>query len=259
MSQIKPVPTIVFVHGFVDFFTIIKRFTHNLGYWRDIPQTIARVYKTNVLVPIMTSGASPIQMAEELKGCLRHLLTATLGGPVYFIADSMGGLTVRFLLSKHGLDCASSFNVLGIATVGTPHHGTAIADILLGQDCHEKILVSAFEKLGFDGLSHMTTESLKKFNDTYTDCPVKIFSYGGSIRNSLRQIVFPPLLVTSYILNSHEGENDGLVSVNSAKWGTYIETIKADHAAQIGHFLGPEYFDYKSFYLQVAKKLLETT
>ncbi|KAG5456133.1 MAG: hypothetical protein BJ554DRAFT_4215, partial [Olpidium bornovanus] len=37
------------------------------------------------------------------------------------------------------------------------------------------------------------------------------------------------LSVPHSIVEAAEGENDGLVSVNSAKWGRYVETLEASH------------------------------
>lgn len=254
--MLKTKPVIVLVHGFVDFFRILKPFGH--GYWRDIPQVIEKAFNVRVLTPELTSGLSPSYMAGELES---YLGRSSLDTPVYFIADSMGGLTVRLLLAKDSLDCASRFRVQGVATIGTPHHGTAIADILFGPNCIDRsIIIRLLENLGIEGLAYMTREHVKSFNTTHARCPVKIFSYGGNI-NRLRfpQFLFTPLMLTSQILNHLEGDNDGLVSVNSAKWGIYVDTISADHAAQIGHFLSYEYFDYRNFYLQIVNKLLVET
>ena len=65
-------------------------------------------------------------------------------------------------------------------------------------------------------------------------------------------------MLSEPILREQEGDNDGLVSVKSAKWGEYLGQLRADHAAQIGHFFGlPDYFDYRSFYRSLATKLTD--
>lgn len=46
-----------------------------------------------------------------------------------------------------------------------------------------------------------------------------------------------------------KGENDGLVSVDSSKWGTFLGTIEANHLEQINwNYLG----DNKNIYRSIA-------
>jgi triacylglycerol lipase len=55
-----------------------------------------------------------------------------------------------------------------------------------------------------------------------------------------------------------EGINDGYVPVDSAKWGTFLGTIDADHARQIGiaSSLGGD-FDANAFYADIVRRLVE--
>jgi triacylglycerol esterase/lipase EstA (alpha/beta hydrolase family) len=53
-----------------------------------------------------------------------------------------------------------------------------------------------------------------------------------------------------------EGDNDGFVSVESAKWGEHICTYSGDHYAQIGQFLGRSRgMDYMKFYDEIFTRL----
>ena len=71
--------------------------------------------------------------------------------------------------------------------------------------------------------------------------------------------------VSSYFLLSHgyieaiEGDNDGLVSVNSAEWGEFLGVLPADHMDEVGHRfdLSAQPFKADEFYLSEARRLSE--
>ncbi|KAF9929214.1 hypothetical protein FBU30_001774 [Linnemannia zychae] len=76
--------------------------------------------------------------------------------------------------------------------------------------------------------ANLTTEYCTQvFNPNTLDDPrVSYYSYGASIP---RLPMWAPLGFPWEVINAREGENDGLVSVASARWGTYIETVECDH------------------------------
>ena len=69
--------------------------------------------------------------------------------------------------------------------------------------------------------------------------------------------------VSSYFVLSHafleskEGDNDGLVGVESAQWGEFMGTIPADHMDEIGHRydFSAQPFETGPFYLSEAHRL----
>ena len=52
--------------------------------------------------------------------------------------------------------------------------------------------------------------------------------------------VAPIFLHSHRIVFSHEGDNDGVVSVNSAKWGEFLGAWPADHLHMINKRFTPE-------------------
>jgi len=72
-----------------------------------------------------------------------------------------------------------------------------------------------------------TTYCNNVFNPNTPDDPtVSYFSYGASVR----QIpLWAPLGFPWEVIKAKEGDNDGLVSTQSARWGKYVETVEADH------------------------------
>jgi triacylglycerol lipase len=59
---------------------------------------------------------------------------------------------------------------------------------------------------------------------------VRYYSFGGAKDPSE---MFWALRFSAGIVAAAEGPNDGLVSVNSAQWGKYIGTLRADHVEQV--------------------------
>lgn len=164
-----------------------------------------------------------------------------LGRPVKvnLISHSMGGLDCRYLIWKNRTDNRKrNYEVASLTTISTPHHGSECADFLVntagGNALSKKILPPSVYEL--------TTEKMKEFNEKVTDNPdVAYFSYGARFTPKW----FNLFNVTWHIMNkmrkvrggTHDAnndlrfsDNDGLVSVDSARWGEYLGTLDAvDH------------------------------
>lgn len=142
--------------------------------------------------------------------------------------------TVNDTLSHTPIPAA--IKIESLTTIASPHRGSHIADLLihsaLGPD-HFPSLYSLIPSLGFKdnnskGFNQLTTEFMEgTFNKTILDDPhVAYFSYGARARPHY----FNVFRKAWKMLKAVEGENDGLVSVKSAKWGEYIGTIDGvDH------------------------------
>ena len=88
----------------------------------------------------------------------------------------LGGLDSRFMISTLGM----ADRVLSLTTIGTPHHGSPIADIVVKGT--NPVLNKFMEHLGVDikGLFDLTSDACRKFNDDVSDAPgVRYFSIGG--------------------------------------------------------------------------------
>ncbi|KAF9130530.1 hypothetical protein BGW39_002988 [Mortierella sp. 14UC] len=104
--------------------------------------------------------------------------------------------------------------------------------------------------------ANLTTDYCQNvFNPNTPDDPrVSYYSYGAAVR----QIPpWAPLGMPWEIIKAREGENDGLVSTHSARWGHYVGTEDADHwdmnnswRLKIGYDQKP--FDAVEFYMNVA-------
>lgn len=143
--------------------------------------------------------------------------------PVNIVAHSMGGLDARYMLSclEH-----ESVEVKSLVTIGTPHRGSAVADRFLGSLGGTDQLDRMLQPLGLeaDGLAQLTREHMvSDFNPSVPDVPgVRYFSYGAAMHPPG---LFSPFRRSHALLTEMEGENDGLVSVDSSRWGRYMGTL----------------------------------
>jgi triacylglycerol lipase len=215
---------------------------------------------------------------------------------VHIIAHSMGGLDSRYLISVLGY----GDRVASLTTISTPHHGSHIADVLLKlvPDDFEKALDAAastwartFTEADLADGSDVAG-ALRSISEAYTaetfnpevkdDPRVTYLSWAGvsnvaAIPNPQDQIACEGTLQTRWhtrdVMNAslvlgagfvaHGTElrpNDGMVTVESAKWGKFMGCIPADHLDEVGqpHHDHPNLlggFDHLDFYRRLASSL----
>lgn len=146
------------------------------------------------------------------------------------IAHSLGGLDARYALSHLGL----ANRVRSLVTIGTPHRGSPIADLVLqGPIGWAHKLLRAIG-LPIEAVEWLSTEALARFNREVPDAPGVRYAcvVGGMHRAD--SIVPLPLIAGHAYLKRAGGTNDGLVCVSSQYWGEVMAEIEADHFAQIG-------------------------
>ncbi|QRW06013.1 alpha/beta hydrolase family protein [Ceratobasidium sp. AG-Ba] len=173
------------------------------------------------------------------------------------------------------------FKVLSVTTIATPHRGSAFADYFLSTLGRQNLpnFVALMDKLpigGGDGkaFESLTLESMRKFNAQTPDDPnVHYFSWGSKFEPGILdalgfgQVQYRPF--SHKIILQKEGPNDGLVSVKSARWGTYLGTLDGvNHLELVGwvnqarntitEWMGGETnFRPATFYLGIANTLAE--
>lgn len=195
-----------------------------------------RVYHSSV-----SWGAGVDQRAEDLRRNLLHALEDCGAQRANIIAHSMGGLDARHMLFNDRNRDRIHERVASLTTISTPHRGSPFAD--WGID-HLPFAVPLARKIGLDlsAMKDLRVSSCRAFNenpevrDFEAECErtVQFRTYAG------RQAfwgVFNPLRLPFYIIEKKEGENDGLVSVASAKWEErYFQgTLDgADHLNELG-------------------------
>lgn len=252
---------VILVHGIA-----FRDSTLGYGYWGDIPEKLidegAIVY---------TGGQDAYGSIENNAGLLKsrilEILKETGAEKVNIIAHSRGGIESRYMISR--LDMAEK--VATLTTVSTPHRGSILANIILTKVKGKKAAGDVIDMYsGIIGDSspdsvkagtELTIEYMKAFNLKVPDMPgVYYQSYGSVISSD-----FPnPVWVSMYeTVREYEGENDGLVSESSCRWGRFRGLVTCrgkllvSHSDIIGmHILTGEYcFDAAAFYISVVSEL----
>ena len=162
------------------------------------------------------------QRAEQLRKNVQNVLEQTGIEKVNIIAHSMGGLDARHMLFNDRDKGRIYESIASLTTLGTPHHGTSFADKGIS-GYGELIEILKRLSLNIEGVRDLTRDSCSIFNDTpevkafedelETNIELRAYTGSAGIENVLA------ILRTPYkIIKEEEGENDGLVPVNSALW-----------------------------------------
>ncbi|MDX1548230.1 MAG: lipase [Rhodothermales bacterium] len=227
-----------------------------------------RLHGVLAYAPNVASYNTVAVRAEMWKMRLEHVLSETGADRINLIAHSMGGLDARLLIAEHGFHA----HVTVLATISTPHRGTALAVHMLNQP--ERLRrwgVELANWMGETALEDGTADAQKAlvelcpdymtetFNPAVPDHPdVQYWSYGGAAGKGTAVPVNPFLRFGNGVIFEHEGPNDGMVSVGSARWGTFLGTVEADHAQQIGlNTLTSHTFDANAFYLDIVRRMAD--
>jgi len=158
-------------------------------------------------------------------GRLARELEATPADRVVLVGHSMGGLDARYT-ARH-FDRAH--RVTDVITLGTPHHGTILAD-LVHRLRHR--LPAPLREIDQGGLADLTRAAARRFNDTVPDREdVRYHAICGRVAVHVVPTLLQPF---ARRLQSHEGDNDSLVAVASATWGDTTVVDDADHWGLIG-------------------------
>ena len=162
----------------------------------------------------------------------------------------------------------SSQRVASLSTIGTPHRGSPIADLLVGPTTGGRPVrrvvyealrgaVAAFG-LATGALDNLTTAYARRFNEAHPDiADIPCYCYAGNSATS-----YLLQLTSAYIRNAgraeDERENDGLVSVASASWKPLAESPwPTDHLGEVGHSLSPPSFASSFPHLEALRRVIE--
>lgn len=235
MSETQSAP-IILVHGLFGFNQLSLAGVKVTEYFHLIPEALRRDGHVVPDPPQLNPAGSVAERAQDLKDYLQDANRSdVVDKRVHIIGHSLGGLDSRFMISKLGM----ADRVLSLTTIGTPHHGTPIANIIVtGVD---PILNKFMDHLGVDvkGLLDITTDACRRFNDDVPDADsVRYFSIGGRFTPT-RKLGIPQGLfgLTHDLVAKTEQDNDGLVSVASATMGrpawTALDDWEANHPRQV--------------------------
>jgi len=99
----------------------------NSGYWAHLVPLLDRERISHVSIDLEPVAGSIDGYAPLIEARVRELCAATGAARIAIVAHSMGGLAARAWMREYG-----SARVARLVTLGTPHHGTALARFGLG-------------------------------------------------------------------------------------------------------------------------------
>ncbi|MBX3230756.1 MAG: alpha/beta fold hydrolase [Labilithrix sp.] len=279
---------IVLLHGMAGFGKL-EVGPIEVTYFKGVVEELAKngeaVYVT-LAPPYDTSEVRARAIAEQID----RILARTGKRKVNLIGHSQGGLDARVLASPNGLGYGD--RVASITTISTPHRGSKFADTILDlvdrippgvvdpvlDGALELLQITAYElktDAHIRAQGTMLTERYMKgvFNPTYVDDPrVAYKSYAGrtnmrtgildcgnaTYANEPWDVLPAQPMLAPLALFLEEGAklkvNDGLVTVDSARWGTFEECVAADHLQEVGQ-LGPfGWFDSVALFKTIVKR-----
>jgi triacylglycerol lipase len=256
------------------------------GVVEDLTKKGESVFVT-IVPPYDTSEARALALSKQIDDILKR----TGKAKVNLVGHSQGGMDARVITSPQGLGYGD--RVASVTTIATPHHGSKIADAVLGLlkylpadvvdsvtgDFLKLVEKTAFELQTDAHLRQQVIELSEKymrdvFNPKYKDAPgVLYMSYAG--RTNMRtgigvcddgkygnkpldvdvtQVALAPLAI--FLEEGKLRVNDGLVPVDSAKWGAFQQCVPADHLKEVGQ-LGPaaSSFDHLQLFRDVVARV----
>lgn len=204
---------------------------------------------------------------EQLLLIIDQVLQKTGAARVNIIAHSQGGLGARYAAYKQPAKVAS------VVTIGTPHQGAVLADLVLDGINKEtvKVAETLFKMMGkpFFGtivegsdihaaLVQLSAARMTAFNAQIVDQPgTKYYSISGrtgyvSATSLCAKALNPPFIAKWSKLNDtpevmflltglalrgtllNPEPHDGVVQLKGTPWGTWLGCIPADHYDEIG-------------------------
>jgi triacylglycerol esterase/lipase EstA (alpha/beta hydrolase family) len=110
-GQARGLPVLL-IHGYVG----------NSGYWTQMSRLLRQARISHYGIDLEPPGAAIDDLAPQVQAAVERLCLETASPQVIIVAHSMGGLVARAYLRRYG-----SARIARVITLGTPHHGTALA------------------------------------------------------------------------------------------------------------------------------------
>ncbi len=227
---------------------------------------LVRSHNVLAYAPNIVPYAKIETRAEAWVKIIEELTQNRPGIKLNIVAHSMAGLDIRYALSR--LDVADK--VESLTTIATPHHGTSLAELTLKTPDAIKDKMADFldwmgnqifpdAKSDSAGSARQLTREYvqQKFNPEVPDVEgIPYYSFSSAVGKGTSE----PIKVIARYQNNYifeeEGINDGMVSVESSKWGRHIKMGNISHLEQMNLRVKDDRKSlYESFWLEVLQHL----
>ncbi len=235
------------------------------NYWGRIPRELIRNGAT-IFYGHQEACATVVTNAEHIRKKVLEIVEETGCEKVNIIAHSKGGLDSRYAIAKCGIEDY----VATLTTVGTPHHGSQVTDLAnkLPDSFYRKVadfMDNRFKKLGdenpdfYTACHQFNSDYAEKFNEEIKDSE-KV--YYQSYTSVMKNVFSFDILGFTWLLLSKYGRNDGLVTEESAKWGSFRGVYESKRIRGISHgdTIDLKREDYKGYdpreaYVEIVSEL----
>lgn len=210
------------------------------NYWGGIPSLLEK-HGASIFYSKHDAWANIEDAASQIADTLKTVLKEAECEKVNIIAHSKGGIDVRYAISKLGLED----KIASVTMISSPNHGSKTLDKLFsifGEWLFKFLAVFVnlwFKILGdkkpdfFRVTKQFCSSYMESFNKEITDSPSILYqSFAGKMKNPFSDIF---MWFMNFVMKFCDGENDGLVSVESAKWGNFRGVIEGQKLLGISH------------------------
>lgn len=217
MSKLRYPVLLVHGMGFRD--------SKRICYWGRIPKALEN-RGCKVFYGYQDSNADIETNGKHIAKRIEEIILQTGADKVNIIAHSKGGLDCRYAISAQGV----GNKVASLTTISTPHNGSRTVDLLMKfpkpivkfvgfcTDCCFR-LIGDKKPNSYRVFCSFTTAEAEKFNHaTPNHKDVFYQSYAFTMKKPSSDVF---LWFSNLIVKKIEGENDGLVTPVSAKWGEF--------------------------------------
>lgn len=253
---------ILMVHG------VFFRDFRYLNYWGRVPDELKKNGAT-IFYGEQQSAASVESCGKEIAQKIEEIVSTTGCEKVNIIAHSKGGLDSRAAISYFGSDKY----VASLTTINTPHQGCIFTEYLLNKmsDKVKKNIATTYnatlQKLGektpdfIGAVVDLSITNCKTRNETMIDSPKVLYESFTSYCIKPSSGKFPLNLSYNFV-KKFDGVNDGLVAIESAKWGSNFTLLEPTGKRGISHGdlidlnrENIEGFDVREFYVKLVESL----
>lgn len=111
---------------------LIHGYVCNRGFWAPLSRVLAAARVQHDALDLEPVAGSIDGFVPLVAGAVEALCARSGSDRVIIVAHSMGGLVARAYLQRHG-----AARIARVITLGTPHHGTALANLGVGENARQ--------------------------------------------------------------------------------------------------------------------------
>ncbi|NYE61020.1 triacylglycerol esterase/lipase EstA (alpha/beta hydrolase family) [Duganella sp. 1224] len=161
---------------------LIHGYACNSGYWIPMSKLLKQARISHYGIDLEPPGASIDDFVPQVRAAVERLQRETGSAQVIILAHSMGGLVARAYLRRH-----PDAPIARVVTLGTPHHGTALASFGPGSNAAQMRRASAW----LDALAASEANTQRKlFSSIYSVHDNIIAPQDSSALPGARNLVF---------------------------------------------------------------------